>query len=257
MVKCRSCGLVYLNPRPDPTTLIQLYTTYHQRDGKDERVWARLMEKNFREVSLLLNRIFPEKGKILDIGCGYGYFIEIMRDFGWTVWGIDLSPNTLHFAKKKGLNVAKASIDDVAFPDEFFDVVTAFYVLEHLPNPLSALKKILTMLKLGGIIVIRVPHTTPIVRLLSVFKVKNNLYDIPYHLYDFSPKIITLLLKKAGYSLIQVKPGSPTLPVKFFERLISITSGNLAKSLFAISMGKFLLPGTSKTIIAARMSNTL
>ncbi len=255
VVKCRNCGLVYVNPRPDPTTLIQLYTDYHQRDGKDERVWARLMEKNFKEVSLFLYSIFPEKGKILDIGCGYGHFIETMRDFGWSVWGIDLSPNTLSHAREKGLNVANTSIDDVAFPDGFFDAITAFYVLEHLVNPLSALKKVLKMLKPGGVIVIRVPHTTPIVRILSFFRVKNNLYDTPYHLYDFSPKTISLALKKAGFSFIKVTPGSPTLPVKFSERLISIATGNLAKFLFVISMGKFLLPGTSKTIIATKQKH--
>lgn len=257
VVKCRNCGLVYVNPRPDPTTVAQLYTGYHQRDGKDEYDWARLMEKNFKDAALHLNRVFPERGKILDIGCGYGHFIEIMRDFGWTVWGIDLSPKTLFYAREKGLNAANTSIDDVTFPDDFFDAITAFYVLEHLANPLSALKKVLKMLKPGGVVVIRVPHTTPIVRFLSVFKVKNNLYDIPYHLYDFSPKTISLLLKKAGFSLIRVKPGCPTLPVKFFERLTSVVSGNLAKIFFAISMGKFLMPGTSKTIIAAKELSTI
>lgn len=83
MVKCKNCGLVYLNSRPDQQTLLKLYADYHQREGKDEDVWARLMEKNFKEVSLLLHKIFPEKGKILDVGCGYGHFIEIMQDCGW------------------------------------------------------------------------------------------------------------------------------------------------------------------------------
>ncbi len=252
VVKCRKCGLVYVNPRPELAALTELYDNYHQRDGKDEHVWGRLMEKNFNDVALHLNRVFPEKGKVLDIGCGYGHFIEIMMSLGWATLGIDLSPKTLAYARKKGLNVAKASIDNATFPDGSFNAITAFYVLEHLANPLSTLKKVLKMLKPGGVIVIRVPCTTSIVRILSVFKVKNNLYDIPYHLYDFSPKTISLLLKKAGFSLIKVKPGSPTLPAKFFERLISVVSGNIDKVLSAISMGKFLLPGTSKTIIATK-----
>lgn len=252
MVKCKNCGLVYLNSRPDQQMLIKLYTDYHQREGKDEDVWARLMEKNFREVSLLLNKIFPEKGKILDVGCGYGHFIEIMQDCGWFAQGVDPSSRTLYHAKKKGLNVIETSVDDSSFPDNFFDVVTAFYVLEHLPDPLSTAKKIFEMLKPGGVIVIRVPHTTPIVRFLSVFTIDNNLYDAPYHLYDFSPMTITVLLKKAGFSLIQVIPGSPTLPPKRFERVISLVSGYFSQVLFVMSRGKFLLPGTSKTIIAVK-----
>ncbi|NUN22222.1 MAG: class I SAM-dependent methyltransferase [Candidatus Jettenia caeni] len=252
MVKCKNCGLVYLNSRPNQQTLLKLYADYHQREGKDEDVWARLMEKNFKEVSLLLNKIFPEKGKILDVGCGYGHFIEIMQDCGWFAQGVDPSSGTLYHAKKKGLNVIETSFDDSSFPDNFFDVVTAFYVLEHLPDPLSTAKKIFEMLKPGGVIVIRVPHTTPIVRFLSVFTIDNNLYDAPYHLYDFSPMTITVLLKKAGFSLIQVMPGSPTLPPKRFERVISLVSGYFSQVLFVMSRGKFLLPGTSKTIIAVK-----
>lgn len=252
MVKCKNCGLVYLNSRPDQQTLLKLYADYHQREGKDEDVWARLMEKNFKEVSLLLHKIFPEKGKILDVGCGYGHFIEIMQDCGWFAQGVDPSSGTLYHAKRKGLNVIETSVDDSSFPDNFFDVVTAFYVLEHLPDPLSTAKKIFEMLKPGGVIVIRVPHTTPIVRFLSVFTIDNNLYDAPYHLYDFSPMTITVLLKKAGFSLIQVMPGSPTLPPKRFERVISLVSGYFSQVLFVMSRGKFLLPGTSKTIIAVK-----
>ncbi|TLD41733.1 MAG: SAM-dependent methyltransferase BT3209 [Candidatus Jettenia ecosi] len=252
MVKCKNCGLVYLKSRPDQQTLIKLYADYHQREGKDEDVWARLMEKNFKEVSLLLNKIFPEKGKILDVGCGYGHFIEIMQGCGWFAQGVDPSSGTLYYAKKKGLNVIETSVDDSSFPYNFFDVVTAFYVLEHLPDPLSTAKKIFKMLKPGGVIVIRVPHTTPIVRFLSVFTIDNNLYDAPYHLYDFSPMTITVLLKKAGFSFIQVMPGSPTLPPKRFERVISLISGYFSQVLFVMSRGKFLLPGTSKTIIAVK-----
>jgi 2-polyprenyl-3-methyl-5-hydroxy-6-metoxy-1,4-benzoquinol methylase len=252
MVKCKNCGLVYLNPRLDQQTLIKLYTGYHQREGKDEHAWARLMEKNFKEVSLLLNKTFTEKGRILDLGCGYGHFIEIMRDCGWAECGIDPSSRVLYNAKKKGLNVIETSIDDISFPNNSFDVVTAFYVLEHLPDPLSTAKKIYEMLKPGGVMVIRVPHTTPIVRFLSIFKIDNNLYDTPYHLYDFSPGTITVLLKKAGFSLIQVMPGSPTFPPKDFERVISIVSGCFSRILFVMSRGKFLLPGISKTILAVK-----
>jgi SAM-dependent methyltransferase len=252
VVKCRNCGLVYVNPRPDPETLLKLYDDYHQRDGKDEFIWARLMWKNFREVSALLNRIFPKAGSLLDIGCGYGHFVELMRDYGWTVCGIDPSSRTLNSAKKKGLPVIETTIDDASFPRNSFDAITAFYVLEHLTDPLAALKKIFLLLKPGGFLVIRVPHTTPIVRFLSVFRINNKLYDPPFHLYDFSPETITLLLKRACFSSIKVTPGSPTLPEKKIERIISTFSGNLSKLLFVITAGRLLLPGTSKTVIATK-----
>lgn len=250
VVRCKSCGLVYVNPRPDNEALKHLYDEYHQRNGKDVNDWAKLMGKNFKEILLFLNKALPDKGKLLDIGCGYGHFIEIMKRQGWSVYGIDLSPKVLLYAKEKGLDVLETSIDDVSFPDEYFDVVTAFYVLEHVTNPLHVLKNMYKMLKPCGILVLRVPHTTPIIRILSFFRIKNNLYDTPYHLFDYSPEIIIQLLKKAGFSSVKVTPGSPTIPANVFEMIVSVVSGSLSKFLFAISAGKFLLPGISKTIFA-------
>ncbi|MBV6518280.1 MAG: hypothetical protein DCC43_00775 [Candidatus Brocadia sp.] len=250
VVRCKSCGLVYVNPRPDNEALKHLYDEYHQRNGKDVNDWAKLMGKNFKEILLFLNKALPDKGKLLDIGCGYGHFIEIMKQQGWSVYGIDLSPKVLLYAKEKGLDVLETSIDDVSVPDEYFDVVTAFYVLEHVTNPLHVLKNMYKMLKPCGILVLRVPHTTPIIRILSFFRIKNNLYDTPYHLFDYSPEIIIQLLKKAGFSSVKVTPGSPTIPANVFEMIVSVVSGSLSKFLFAISAGKFLLPGISKTIFA-------
>lgn len=250
VVQCKSCGLVYVNPRPENETLKHLYDEYHQRNGKVVSDWAKLMGKNFKEILLFLNKSLPGKGKLLDIGCGYGHFIEIMKRQGWSVYGIDLSHKVLLYAKEKGLDVLETSIDDVSFPDEYFDVVTAFYVLEHVTNPLQVLKNIYKMLKPCGILVLRVPHTTPIIRFLSFFRIKNNLYDIPYHLFDYSPQTITHLLKKSGFSTVRVIPGCPTIPVNVFEMVVSLVSGSLSKFLFAISARKFLLPGISKTILA-------
>jgi SAM-dependent methyltransferase len=252
MVKCDYCGLVYLNPRPSLATLIKLYNDYHQRDGKDEHSWAKLMEKNFRQASDLLNRLFPDKGNVLDIGCGYGHFIRIMKDSGWSVTGIEPSSRTSGYALSKGLTVYETTIDDAILSKDFFEAVTAFYVFEHLLDPLAALEKVFTLLKPGGVLVLRLPHTTPLVNLLSLFNIKNNLYDLPFHLYDFSPRTISLLLEKAGFSLIRVTPGCPTLPARLPERLISQASGVLSSFLFSISRGALLMPGTSKTIIAIK-----
>ena len=257
IVQCRNCRLVYVNPRPDREMLIELYANYHQRNGKNEFSWVRLMQKNFKEVSAILKRIYPGGGSLLDIGCGYGYFIELMRDSGWSVCGIDPSSKAVWRAKEKGLPVMETTIEEFTIPGDAFDAITAFYVLEHLEDPLSVTRKILSFLKPGGIFIMRVPHTTPIIRILSAFGISNALYDPPFHLYDFSPATIETLLKKAGFSSIRIMPGCPTCPANRIERIISILSGNLSKLLFIVSAGMFLLPGTSKTIFALRNGERL
>lgn len=255
VVRCNNCTLVYVNPRPAPAALITLYNDYHQRDDKDDQTWARLMDMNFRSAASFLNRGYPGKGKILDVGCGYGHFVEIMKNCGWVASGIEPSSRTVGYAKSKGLDVAETTIDDAVFPENSFTAITAFYVLEHLFDPFSALRKMHDILKPGGALILRVPHTTPIVKLLNLFNIKNNLYDTPFHLYDFSPKTIRLLLKKAGFSAICVTPGRPTVPERLVESVISLTAGFLSQMLYAASMGKLLFPGTSKTIIAIKTND--
>jgi SAM-dependent methyltransferase len=229
-----------------------MYNDYHQRDGKDGQIWAGLMERNFRDISLLLSRAFPDRGKLLDVGCGYGHFIGIMESLGWDATGIEPSSRTVNYARHKGLHVIETTLDTASFPENSFDVVTAFYVLEHLFDPLSALRKIFSMLKPGGLLIIRVPHTTPIVKMLDIFGIKNRLYDLPFHLYDFCPKTLKVLFEDAGFASVRIIPGSPTLPAKYSERIISVAAGNLSRLLFSVSMGKILLPGVSKTVIASK-----
>ena len=256
MVACRRCGLVYANPRPAPEALIALYNTYHQRNGKGAETWGTLMEQNFREVSSLLNLRFPDKGRLLDIGCGYGHFMAMMQGHGWKVSGMEPSEKASAYALAKGLDVSRTVIEQAGYPEASFAAVTAFYVLEHLFDPLVALIKILALLKQGGVLVLRIPHTTPIVKLLDSLGISNNLYDMPFHLYDFSPKTIRLMLEKAGFENIRVTPGRPTTPPRRSEQAVSLVSGNTARMLFLLSGGRILLPGVSKTITAIKPMNS-
>jgi SAM-dependent methyltransferase len=251
-VRCGNCGLVYMNPRPDAVALKNMYDTYHQRNGKDEGDWEVMMEDNFREVSALLSRKFPSGGRLLDIGCGYGHFLRIMERLHWRAEGLDPSLHTVRQAQKAGRSVTHAAIDDAAVPERSYEAVTMFYVLEHITDPLGTLRKVFGLLVPGGSVIIRIPHTTPLVRLLSVLNIKNNLYDAPFHLYDFSPSTVTSMLKKSGFANIKVTPGEPTKPHRFPERIISVLSGHTAKFLYRVSNENLLLPGASKTIIASK-----
>jgi hypothetical protein len=96
---------------------------------------------------------------------------------------------------------------------------------------------------------LRYPHTTPIKNLLQSFGIKNQLYDLPAHLSDFSPKMIHRCLGKAGFMKIQHLIGGYTLPSALGKRTASILFGSFAEALFYFSFKKFLLPGVSKTIL--------
>jgi SAM-dependent methyltransferase len=251
-VRCQSCGLVYMNPRPDADELKNIYDTYHQRNGKDKGDWEVMMWHNFREVAEMLARKYPSGGRLLDIGCGYGHFLRFMEGLHWRAEGIDPSIHTVNQAGKAGRIVTHATIDDAVIPESSFNAVTMFYVLEHITDPLKTLRKVFSLLVPGGSVVIRIPHTTPLVRLLSALNIKNNLYDAPFHLYDFSPSAAARILKQSGFVNIKVAPGEPTRPHRIPERIVSVLAGYAAKFIYHISNDTLLLPGVSKTIIASK-----
>lgn len=254
VVRCRDCGLVSVDPRPAPGELAALYAGYHSRDGQDEGSWARLMDRVFRESAALLRPARGDggAGRLLDVGCGFGSFVGLMRRRGWDAEGVDPSPAAVAAARKAGLPVRLGTLADLDAPAGGYDAVTLFYVLEHLPEPMAALKKIHGLLKPGGTLLLRVPHTTPIVRLLSPFGAGAALFDPPFHLYDFSPRVLARMLAEAGFAGARTFPGRPTVPARLGPRIVSLLAGAAAAGLFRASRGKLLLPGVSKTTIAGK-----
>ena len=256
IVRCRRCGLVYVNPRPTTQDLVSLYTEYHTRDGKNEASWDRLMGRIFRESADVLcsSRNGSGPGRVLDIGCGYGAFVALMQERGWQAEGVDPSPTAVAAAVMKGRRVRQGTLNGIREGNGSYDAITMFYVLEHLPDPMGALEKVLDLLVPGGTLLLRVPHTTPVVRLLSPLGLGKALYDPPYHLYDFSPTVLGEMLRRTGFIGVRTFPGKPTVPSRMGARIATALFGALASGVHVLSCGVVLLPGVSKTTIARKPS---
>jgi len=138
-----------------------------------------------------------------------------------------------------------------------FDAVTAFYVIEHLPNPMAFLRECHRILKPRGLLLLRYPHTTPIKNFLQALGVKNRLYDLPAHLSDFSPGTIQKCLEEVGFTGCRHSLGGYTIPKGVRKRLATSLFGNLAEGLFCLSRGTILLPGVSKTAIAFKKATDI
>ncbi len=256
IVRCRACGLVYVNPRPAPEDLGSLYTEYHARGGETEATWNRLMSRIFRQSADILcsSRNGACPGRILDVGCGYGSFVALMRERGWDADGVDPSPTVVNAAVRKGRPVHLGTLAGMQTPEGTYDAVTMFYVLEHLPDPMGALKRVFDLLAPGGILLLRVPHTTPIVRFLAPLGLGEALYDPPFHLYDFSPVVLREMLRRTGFADIRTFPGAPTVPSRLGVRIATALFGTLAAGVHALTRGMVLLPGVSKSTIARKPS---
>jgi SAM-dependent methyltransferase len=149
-----------------------------------------------------------------------------------------------------GLTIFPGPLERVAFPDNDFDAVTAFYVVEHLSHPMDFFRECYRILKPGGVLLLRYPHTTPIKNLLHFLGIRNRLYDLPAHLSDFSPTVIQQCLEKIGFEKCQHSIGGYTLPGHLGKRASSILFGGTAEAVFRLSGKKLLFPGVSKTVLA-------
>jgi SAM-dependent methyltransferase len=250
MVRCSSCQFVFLNPRPTSDSLFRFYQQYLPEKESSIKSWEKMMWPVFHRAIHLLQQ-YRREGRLLDVGAGFGFFLYEMKKKGWEVVGVEVSQKAMDYAKDiLGITTHPGPLERVSFPDNHFDVVTGFYVIEHLPNPIAFLSECYRILKPGGLLLLRYPHTTPIKHLLHLFGIKNCLYDLPAHLSDFSPRMIQRCLERLGFEKCYHFIGGYTLPRDLGKRVASILFGTISETFFYLSLKKFLFPGVSKTIIA-------
>jgi SAM-dependent methyltransferase len=197
--------MVYQDPQPLYPEINACYQQYLPGSDQDIAKLKRGSAGFFKAVSHRLKKMLGPSGRLLDIGCGYGFFLKQMRDLGWSVVGCEISKAALDYAQSQlGLEVMEGPFEQLSFKAEEFDLVSAFYVIEHIARPVCFLRKVYSILKQGGLIWVRFPHTTPIVRWGKLL-FDLDLSHAPWHLLDFSPQTIRLALQLAGF--VQIKVG--------------------------------------------------
>jgi SAM-dependent methyltransferase len=190
---------------------------------------------------------------LLDVGCGYGFFAALMAERGWQVEGIEISAVGRDYARTVlGLDVSPQPLPRPEWPEASFDVITLFYVIEHLAEPVTILKEVYRLLRPGGTLLLRWPHTTSIVKLLKPWSASLRLYQAPSHLFDFSPRTIHRMVADVGFQEIHTVIGGWTRPRSKPVRLASMLFGSLGEVMARLSNHRLLLPGISKTTLAQR-----
>jgi 2-polyprenyl-3-methyl-5-hydroxy-6-metoxy-1,4-benzoquinol methylase len=205
VVRCAECALAFLNPRPDAGELGYHYPLEYQTGLRDYSKSTRPMMKV--GMGIWLRRRTPPLipgGRMLDIGCsGGGYLLE-MRKRGWEVHGIEMDPDVPRL-KELGLDVRSGLAEEALaeFPDNHFDLVTSWHVLEHVMDPSRVLAEAYRVLKPGGLLMLEVPNFGSLAR--SVLRTYWFPLELPRHLYHFTPKTLGALLRKAGFEKVTLK----------------------------------------------------
>ncbi len=255
IVKCENCDFVFLNPRPDINNINQ----YYDNDGYDpflstdkkpslrDKFYVFLRNYNLSNKYSKISKIKPSPGKILDIGCATGEFLEKFKKYNWQCTGVEVSEDARNVAKSKKINLY-SSIHDIP-ENEKFDIITMWHVLEHVHDLNDSIKKINSLLKDNGSLIIAVPNINSYDA--KIYGKNWIALDTPRHLYHFSEKTISQLFR--NYNMNLIKRHTLFLDILYNNLL----SKNLKKSGF-ISFSITLLISLFKTyILSLKNSSTL
>ncbi len=214
VVHCNNCHLEFVNPLPSIEVMREDYqkqmtgnvkeSGYHSEYILERQNRIQSFSKLYNSRMKIIEGFYPDKGQLLDIGCGAGFFLNCAKERGWTCHGLEILPEYVQYAKKNfGLaDIRLESIDEsLSYAPNSFHVVTLWDLIEHLRHPLDCLKRINRVLKPGGLLIIWTPNAKN-----SIFLKENWLgYGIHQHLYFFSKDSLNELLKKAGFKIISLK----------------------------------------------------
>lgn len=192
-VKCQKCHLVYVNPINKED---KINNDYSQRKSIDATI---VRESRLRATKSQV-RLIKEYGNgttLLDIGCGEGFFLFNASRAGYRIKGIELSQGATAYAKREfGLDVQAGAFEELQLPENYFDVVTLWQVLEHLPHPLEVLKETHRILKPGGLIA----ASTPDIEGIPSRILRRRWWNIRrIHINQFSTDTLTDILQNAGF----------------------------------------------------------
>lgn len=227
IVKCKSCGLVFVYPQPTNESLglhyPSNYYSYVSFGVLDRRAkftsLVRLGAPGFRNqvsnprrfIATLFYRLFSRivtiipyipNSKLLDVGCGSGMFLWEMKGLGLDPYGVDIDTSAIAFARSKGLKVYHGELSECNFPDQFFDVITLRSVIEHVRNPRRTLSEASRIIKKDGVLILNTPNISSYEALL--FGEYWSALETPRHLFLFNLQTLQELLSQCGFLLERV-----------------------------------------------------
>jgi len=213
ILRCQTCELVFVGNPPGEAALLQHYSFeagYHQELAENARAVALHTAEAASNLDSL--RRFRSGGTLLDVGCSTGLFLAAARNAGWSVKGVEYSPDTAELARREhGLDVLTGTLEADTLGGERFDVVTLWDVLEHVPDPKTVLANARHRLGASSLLLIKTPNVDGWFPSLSLRLARRLDFwrhpEPPGHLFQFSVKTLAGLLGATGYEIVAVRHG--------------------------------------------------
>lgn len=209
--ECPACGLVQLVPTPTAETLRALYQDDSYFGGDDGAGYSQYETQEPEYLATFTEDVrriaeFTPSGRVLDVGCGYGYFLQCALDAGYDAYGIDLSPAAVKLAAERypGRVFCGALEEVPEIQDRRFDVIFGSHLIEHLTEPGAFLETASRLLRPGGLVVLVTPNIKSLLARVSGSRWVS--FKIPEHVSYYDPATITTLLTRGNFTVRAVDP---------------------------------------------------
>ena len=211
LVKCRKCGLIYANPRIHESELLTRYTSSFFFDeylpafkATSKSYDLTVIRSHFFLFLHLIAKFYTPGKRLLDVGCGAGFFLKAAEEIGWEAEGVEIAPVASDYARNiVKVKVMEGKLEDLRLPAEKFDLVALIETIEHLMNPLETLKEINRILKKEGVLIISTPDYKSLSR---PFLRKNWAVLSPEeHFSVFTQKTLSRILQKAKFCVFGIR----------------------------------------------------
>lgn len=250
IVRCKNCGFMYSTPRPSKEwwkNFLSYTDSWLLSEGKEiphSFDSQKKYSKSYLRIIALLKRFAPGK-RIVDVGCGAGFFVELAIKNGFDAIGCDIRSYTVNDGKKRGCPLFEGELWDLKLAPQSIDAIILWNVLEHMREPKKTLKEAYRILKVGGCILVEVPNNELWYILQRTGIRKTGIYQLQAwnHINHFTQDTLRKLFKICGFSKSKFYVSHnlyfsyPKRFILFFESLlfyISLGKINLYFPLFAI-----------------------
>jgi 2-polyprenyl-3-methyl-5-hydroxy-6-metoxy-1,4-benzoquinol methylase len=195
--RCVQCGTAYLDPRPTRSTISLAYRRYYTHDGRGHEELSRLGGLVF--ATLPVN---AAANKFLDVGSGSGFMVLRARELGWNAEGLDPDEAAVRAARSHGVPITHGTVDSL--DPCSYDVITMNHVIEHVHDPIDALRACRQALRPNGSLWLATPNIGSLGH--SVFRTAWYGLDPPRHIAVYSAKGLAAALHAAGFSRLEWRP---------------------------------------------------
>ncbi len=250
MVRCKKCGLIYQLPQVEKDQhLREIQKHYSEVDPSYRVAYSR--KKLYERFLSKIKRIKRKHSRLLDVGCGIGYFLSLARKYGYDAYGLELIPELVEAGiRNYGLAIQCAEFEEANFSENYFDVITLWNVFEELSHSKESILKIKRILKPEGLLFIRTPNARfhlLVYRIQQMLKKLHLEHILPYqsflfHIFNFSKKSLEWELRTHNFSHIKIKNSWPTskdpYAVGKAVGILKIFAFLIAQFLFFLTWGK-------------------